>query len=174
MAIYVTNATDPVTRSVEKYKNHPSTIKLNSEDFSNSSFAFQPISESSTLKVILDMDSSKTYQKDNIPPKLLKANGDICSIIITPDVNRCIANGKFPINLKNEDITPIFKKSDRLLKMNYRPVSILLTVSKVYEKILYAQICEHFNKIFSKLLCGFRKGSPGRKQVILTEPVQTY
>ena len=154
----VTDATDPVTRSVEKYKNHPSIIKLNSEDFSNSSFAFQPISESSTLKVILDMDSSKTYQKDNIPPKLLKANGDICSIIITPDVNRCIANGKFPINLKNADITPIFKKSDRLLKMNYRPVSILPTVSKVYEKILYAQIYEHFNKIFSKFLCGFRKG----------------
>ena len=90
----VTNATDPVTRSVEKYKNHLSIIKLNSEDFS--SFEFQPISESSTLKVILDMDSSKAYQKDNIPPKLLKANGDICSIVITPDVNRCIANRKFP------------------------------------------------------------------------------
>ena len=54
------------------------------------------------------MDSSNTYQKDNIPPELLKANGDICSIIITPDVNRCIANGNFPINLKNADITPIF------------------------------------------------------------------
>ena len=66
----VTNATDPVTRSVEKYKNHPSIIKLNSEDFS--SFEFQPISEFSTLKVILDMDSSKAYQKDNIPPKLLR------------------------------------------------------------------------------------------------------
>ena len=42
--------------------------------------------------------------------------------------------------------------------MNYRPVSILPTVSKVYERILYAQIYEHFNKIFSKFMCGFRKG----------------
>ena len=104
------------------------------------------------------MDSSKTYKKDNIPPKLLMANGDICSIIITPDLNRCIANGTFPINLKYADITPIFKKNVRLLKINYRPVSILPTVSKIYEKILYVQIYEYFNKIFCKYLCGFRKG----------------
>ena len=154
----VTNTIDPVTRSVEKYKNHPSIIKLNSEHVTNLSFEFEPISESSTIKVILDMDSSKTYTKDNIPPKLLKANGDICSIIITPDLNRCIANGTFPINLKYADITSIFKKNDRLLKINYRPFSILPTVSKIYEKILYVQIYEYFNKIFSKYLCGFRTG----------------
>ena len=154
----VTNTIDPVTRSVEKYKNHPCIIKLNSEHFTNLSFEFEPISESSTLKVILDMDSSKTYTKDNIPPKLLKANGDICSIIITPDLNRCIANGTFPINLKYADIIPIFKTNDRLLKINYRPVRILPTVSKIYEKIIYVQIYEYFNNIFSKYLCGFRKG----------------
>ena len=55
------------------------------------------------------------------------------------------------------DITPIFKKDDRLLKINYRPVSILPTLSKIYEKILYMQIYEFFNNIFSKYLCGFRK-----------------
>ena len=49
------------------------------------------------------------------------------------------------------------KKNDRLLKINYRPVSILPTVSKIYEKILYVQIYEYFNKIFSEYLCGFRK-----------------
>ena len=119
MHTVVTNTIDPVTRSVEKYKNHPSIIKLNSEHFTNLSFEFEPISESSTLKVILDMDSSKTYKKDNILPKLLKANGDICSIIITLDLNRCLANGTVPINLKYADITPIFKKNDRLLKINY-------------------------------------------------------
>ena len=94
------------------------------------------------------MDSSKTYKKDNIPPKLLKANGDICSIIIIPDLNRCIANGTFPINLKYADITPIFKKNDLLLKINYRPVSILPTVSKIYENIFYAQITSVFRRYF--------------------------
>ena len=69
----VTNTIDLVTRSVEKYKNHPSIIKLNSEHFTNLSCKFEPISKSSTLKVMLGMDSSKTYKKDNIPQKLLKA-----------------------------------------------------------------------------------------------------
>ena len=75
--------------------------------------------------------------------------------MLTSDINRCIVNGTFPNNLKNADITPTFNKNDRLLKSNYRPVSILPTLSKIYEKILYKQI---FNTIFSKYLCGFRKG----------------
>ena len=106
---------------------------------------------------ICNLDTSKAYQKDNIPPKLLKDNNDICSIVLSSDINRCIHNGNFPNNLKNADITPTFKKGDRLSKCNYRPVSILPTLSKVYEKILYRQIYEYFNRIFSKYLCGFRK-----------------
>ena len=43
-------------------------------------------------------------------------------------------------------------------KGNYRPVSILPTLPKIYEKILYQQIYEYFNSIFSKYLSGFRKG----------------
>ena len=80
------------------------------------------------------MDSSKTYKKDNILLKLLKANGDICSIIITLDLNRCITNGTLPINLKYADITPIFKKNDPFLKINYRPVSILPLFLKFMKK----------------------------------------
>ena len=66
--------------------------------------------------------------------------------------------GKFPSNLKNADICPIFKKLDPLCKANYSPVSILPTLSKVYEKIFHQQIYEYFNCIFSKYLCGFRRG----------------
>ena len=77
---------------------------------------------------------------------------------MTYDINRCIDEGKFPSNLKNADVTPVYKKVDRLLKGNYRPISILPTLSKVYEKILYQQIYNYFNNIFSKFLCGYRKG----------------
>ena len=52
----------------------------------------------------------------------------------------------------------MFYDDDRSLKSNYRPVSILPTLSKLYEKTLYMQIYEYFNTIFSKYLCGFRKG----------------
>ena len=60
----------------------------------------------------------KAFQKNDIPPNILKANEDICSIVLTSDINRYIVNGTFPQNLKNADITPTFKKDDRLLKSN--------------------------------------------------------
>ena len=53
-------------------------------------------------------------------------------IIIRSDMNLCIEKGIFPSNLKNADITPLFKKLDRLLKSSYRPASILPTLSKIY------------------------------------------
>ena len=154
----VSDASDPVTKAIEKYKYHPSIVRLNEEHFPVANFDFYEISELNILKVIEDLDSSKSYQKGNIPPKILKDNKDICAMVLTTDISRCVKNGSFPDNLKNADITPIFKKEDRLLKANYRPVSILPTFSKIYEKIFYLQIYEYFNSIFSKYLCGFRKG----------------
>ena len=60
---------------------------------------------------------------------------------------------KFP------DITPVYKKGSRFKKKkNYRPVSILPVLSKVFEKCLYKQISSYFDDIFSKYQCGFRKG----------------
>ena len=73
---------------------------------------------------IKDLDSTKSFQLYNIPQKFLKDNKDICSTILTSDIIRCI----------NADITPTFKQDDRLSKNNYRPISILPTLSKIYEK----------------------------------------
>ena len=84
----------------------------------------------------------------------MKNNKNIYSSFITADISNCI----FPPNLKDADITPTFRKDDRLLKTNYIPISILPTLSKIYEKVLHIQIYEYFNTIFSKFLCGFRKG----------------
>ena len=107
--------------------------------------------------MINNIDSSKAYQKNNIPPKVLKDSGDICDIVLSSDMNLCISNGKFPNNLKNADITHTFKKGDNLQKNNYRAVNILPTLAKIYEKILYQQIYEYFDNVFSKNLSGFRK-----------------
>ena len=65
---------------------------------------------------------------------------------------------KFPIHLKNADITPMFKKLERILKKNYRPVSILPTVSKIFERLMQEQINSFVVKHLSPYLCGYRKG----------------
>ena len=149
---------DSVEKAIKSFKNHPSILRTLQEGYSENKFSFDPISESSIHNVIINMDSSKLYQTDNIPPQILKDNVDICIIALSSDFNGCIYNGIFPNNLKHVVIPPAFKKAERLRKINYRPASILPTLSKVYEKLLYQQIYKYFNGIFSKYLCGFRKG----------------
>ena len=152
------NFNDPIEKAIKKFKNHPSILRILQEGYSDNNFSFNPICESNMQNIINNIDSSKSYQKENIPPKILKDNVDICTMVLSSDFNKCIYNGTFPDNLKHADITPTFKKSERLHKINYRPISILPTLSKVYEKLLYFQIYNYFNGIFSKYLCGFRKG----------------
>ena len=149
---------DPIEKAIQKYRNHLSILKIIEVGYSENVFSFEPISELDIHSVISNIDSSKAYQKENIPPQILKDNVDICTIALSSDINKCIYNGTFPKNLKHADITPTFKKIERLHKTNYRPISILPTLSKVYEKLFYQQIYKYFNKIFSKYLCGFRKG----------------
>ena len=60
--------------------------------------------------------------------------------------------------MKLADITPCHKKDDTTDKSNYRPISILPTVSKLFERIMYEQAANHMNSFFSPYLCGFRSG----------------
>ena len=55
-------------------------------------------------------------------------------------------------------MTPVFKKEDDSLLKNYRPVSVLPVVSKIYERIMQKQILEDIDKHLSPHLCGYRKG----------------
>ena len=68
-------------------------------------------------------------------------------------------NKNFPENLKLADVSPIFKMKDKTFVGNYRPVSILPTVSKIFERIMQKQISDYIGKFVSPILCGYRKGS---------------
>ena len=59
--------------------------------------------------------------------------------------------------LKMADITPVHKKESRSAKNNYRPVSILPNISKLYEQIMFKQISEYFGGFVSNYHYGFRK-----------------
>ena len=59
------------------------------------------------LKVTGNLDVSKSFPKDNIPPKIIMENKDIFSKVLTNDIRRCIENCIFPVNLENADISPI-------------------------------------------------------------------
>ena len=72
-------------------------------------------------------------------------------------INLSIEKGCFPEELKLAEVSPIFKKKHDLDKENYRPVSVLPHVSKVFERIMYYQINDYMKEKLSKQLTGFRK-----------------
>ena len=72
-------------------------------------------------------------------------------------MNKSIETGYFPDSFKEANITPIFKKDDPLDKFNYRPVSILPLISKVFERLIYNQLSEYTEGFLNHILCGFRK-----------------
>ena len=68
---------------------------------------------------------------------------------------------------------PVFKKDDKTDKENYRPISILPTLSKLCERLIYKQMYPYFDKLFSKFQCGFRKGFDAQHSLInMTEKWQ--
>jgi hypothetical protein len=62
---------------------------------------------------------------------------------------------KFPEKLKEAQVVPCYKKSNALDKSNYRPVSILLVISKFVERAINDQLVLYFSKTFSPLLICF-------------------
>ena len=68
-----------------------------------------------------------------------------------------LKTGNFPENLMLAGITPVFKKKNPLHKVNYRPVSVLSSISKVFQKLMQKQISSYISNYLSPYLCGYSK-----------------
>ena len=109
-------------------------------------------------KITNNLATSKATQQGDIPTKIIKDNKELFSYFISASFNNAVNKGVFPDELKHADIKPIYKKESRNEKENYRPVSILLNLSKIFERCRYDQLKDYFDKLLSKYQCGFRKG----------------
>ena len=74
-----------------------------------------------------------------------------CSVPLTDCINNCISDRIFPTELKLASVIPVFKSGDTSCKSNYRPISILPALSKVFETLLSLQINVFFEETFSSL-----------------------
>ena len=148
---------DLLVNAIRKYENHPSIIKIKSSVETTQLFDFNFVNSDDISKITNSLDPTKKTS-GAIPTKIVKLeNKQICKDM-TNYINECIKQNKFPNEQKIADVTPIFKKEDPLDKINYRPISILPTVSKIFQRILFNQLKRFSNKFLSPLLCGFRKG----------------
>ena len=105
-------------------------------------FSFPSVSLSNLQNELKCLDSSK-YETD-IPTKVLKENIDIFPPFHLNYFNNTIDSSNFPNLLKLANITPVHKKDSRNNKRNHRPVSVLSSMSKVFENILNQQISAYF------------------------------
>ena len=123
------------------YQNHISIIKIMSQSNSEfESFHFQRLASNKIKKEILNLNNKKATREGDIPVNLLNGSIGTYLLVLTEIINSSFEQNEFPNELKLADIIPIFKKKDPLNKENYRPVSILSHMSKVFERLINKQI----------------------------------
>ena len=138
------------------------TNDLNPLDFiprnSHSMFLY-PITKEECLKIIKKLKPKKT-NKNKISDNIFKSIAPCIIETICDMVNTSFLVGKFPDLLKCAIITPIFKKADKQVVFNYRPISVLIFLSKIFEKCLFLRIFSFLKKfsIISSDQFGFTRG----------------
>ena len=125
----------------------------------NSNFNFKTVDVDLVKKVIGNLKSKSSSGHDGISSSLIKEAKDQISNIITLIINQSISTGIFPDKLKIAKVVPVFKKDDIHLPGNYRPISLLPAISKIFEKVVYTQVYDYLdeNKLLYSSQYGFRK-----------------
>ncbi|KAK3099743.1 hypothetical protein FSP39_008908 [Pinctada imbricata] len=131
---------------------------VRSKNSMNIKFSFNHISEEEVLDLLTKLNIKKSAGADNIGPKILKIAAPIIFKPISHIINLSIATCTFPDKMKEAKITPIYK-GDKSTPGNYRPISILPTLSKIFEKHLASQIRNYLNDfdLLVKEQSGFRE-----------------
>ena len=148
----------PALQAISKYRNHPSINNIRNSSQRFSSFYFSQVDTNTVLKENIQLSARKAVQDTDIPVKVLKENAEFFAEQICRQFNEAICSSKVPATFKFPSVAPIFKQRPRNLKDNYRPISILPIISKIFEKLICRQLSNHLNNIFSKFQCGFGKG----------------
>jgi hypothetical protein len=151
---------DNIFSCFSDYENHESVVNIKcfmeANKGTKADFSFNTVEVTVVKSCINKLESNKATGYDLLPSKLLKQGSDILCYSICTLVNMTISSCSFPNALKCAEITPLFKKGNNLEVCNYRPVSILPSVSKIFERQIAFQLSKYFDDIFSKYLSGFR------------------
>ena len=125
----------------------------------SSSIFLAPTYREEILDIVSNLNNKKSPGHDDINNFILKG---VISSIIDPLVhifNLSLSSGQVPAGMKIAKVIPLFKNGDKLSVNNYRPISLLSTLSKVLEKIIYIRTIKFLklHNIFSNFQFGFRE-----------------
>ena len=122
-----------------------------------SSIYLAPTSTLEISQIIKSLNSKSS--KNDIPMKIIKLMNPSIAQVLATLFNLCIQQASYPNVLKQATVVPVFKNGDKKLLKNYRPISTLPNINKIFEKLLYARLNDFFEttKIISDSQYGFRK-----------------
>ena len=109
-------------------------------------------------RLLKTIDEKKSAGLDNIPNKLLKIAAEVVAPSLTKIFIQSIITGIFPEEWKEARVSPLYKNGAKNDPSNYRPISVIPTVSKIYEKIIYDQLYDYLNtyNLLTHCQSGFR------------------
>ena len=111
---------------------------------SRQNFTFELISEATTMETLNNLKHKPSCGHDGISTKVLKAcRLEICKPL-TLIINQMLTTGIFPDDLNVAKVIPLFKKGKKEILDNYRPISLLPSISKIFERVIFNQIHAYF------------------------------
>lgn len=121
---------------------------------------FKNIGKSDVIKIIDKLKPKSSCGYDGISSKLLKQIKNEIAEPLALIINQSLNTGIFPDQLKLAKVIPLYKKDAETIFTNYRPISLLPAISKIFEKVIYNQLYEYFQtyKLFYVSQYGFREG----------------
>jgi Notch-like protein len=95
---------------------------------------------------------------DEVSTRILQISATFIRSPLCYIINKSLSSGIFPDRLKYSIVIPVHKKGDKNNVSNYRPNSLLTTFSKIFEKVIYKRLIDHFltNNILTKSQFGFK------------------
>jgi hypothetical protein len=127
-----------------------------------------PITEEDVMDQLKCLNIHKAYGPDEINPRLLKEGAQSIVASLTKLLRLSLQKGIFPSLWKLANVLPILKKDDPSVTLNYRPISLLCTLAKVFEHIVFKYMFNYFRQNFMITLfqAGFSQGSSTVTQLI--------
>ena len=134
------------------------TCPINNIDERNKRFSFKYIQPTQVFHVLSKLKNGKAVGIHNILHKSLKFSKDIISNSLADIFNASIINNIFPVDFKSGRVTPLFKGDSREDLNNYRPITVLSTIARIFERLIYDQLYAYFtkNKLLESQQWGFR------------------
>ena len=122
---------DRVDMSIDKYKSHPSITTMKKRVMIYKRFEFRNVDLFNTISKIKALDSSKA-SSGNIPTAIVRDAKEVICPYSTSCINAVTNNCHFQVKLKEADVTAIHKNGDKCQKLNYRPITVLPNMSKIF------------------------------------------